>query len=521
MDFDPFSDFFDVDPLFSSRRRPTEAEIEEIIEHFIDDTLSIAEAEAAMERLGRVQKRVVPRLLDMAASPDPRLHLTAMTLLSEMNLTQATQPLRQLLEDPDLDDDHKMSILHTLQALGGLSPDENPFVYLRDPDAMFRKSQDAILNSLQDPLQLETVLQTMLEGNMPVQKNPEILSAMAYNQDRRVLLLLLCLLHAPDDNVVIGAIEALQVLQDPGTVQILEERAEYDPSPEVRQAAQEAATYLTTEADSPPLSIFELPIAPPPLARCLISTLDGSGGQIVVIVRQAPEAEATYLFWDLMFNDREGIKDCFGGQSFDADEVEEMIADGLAEVGIEMIEISLERARAEVERAYQTTLKAGRRLPLSYMGWESWLQGEDPEPVEDFPLPEITAEEEADLLERCGELTELDEFESWFFNPEELGGLERKFRQLSKQGATDDAIEVLISQAINAIVDDQRRRLLQERLQRQAWLLAQVYEDEEIPKLALAAADSLSDDAELPLEEHPLLREMMFDSFFNTAGWGI
>jgi HEAT repeat protein len=114
MDFDPFADFFDVDPLFSSRRRPTEAEIEEIIEHFIDDTLSIAEAEAAMERLGRVQKRVVPRLLDMAASPDPHLHLTAMTLLSEMNLTQATQPLRQLLEDPDLDDDHKMSILHTL-----------------------------------------------------------------------------------------------------------------------------------------------------------------------------------------------------------------------------------------------------------------------------------------------------------------------------------------------------------------------------------------------------------------------
>jgi DNA-binding transcriptional regulator YbjK len=102
-----------------------------------------------------------------------------------------------------------------------------------------------------------------------------------------------------------------------------------------------------------------------------------------------------------------------------------------------------------------------------------------------------------------------------------LGGLERKFRQLAKQGATDDAIEALISRAINAIVDDQRRRLLQERLRRQAWLLAQVYEDEEIPKLALAAADSLSDDAELPLEEHPLLREMMFDSFFNAAGWGI
>jgi HEAT repeat protein len=521
MSFDPFSDFFDIDPLFSSRRRPTDAEIEEIIERFIDDTLSIAEAEAAMERLARAQKRVLPRLLDMAASPDPRLHVTAMTLLREMDLTRATKPLHQLLEDPNLDDDHKMAILHTMQALGGLSPDENPFVYLRDPETMFRKSQDAILNSFQDPLQLETVLQTMLEGNMPVQKNPEILSAMAYTQDRRVLPLLLCLLHAPDDAIVIGAIEALQVLQDPGTIPILEERARYDPSQEVRQTAQEAAAYLIAEAGSRPPSIFELPIAPPPLARCIISTLDGSGGQIVVIVRQAPEAEGTYLFWDLMFNDHEGIKDCFGGQSYDADEVEEMIVDGLAEVGIELVEISLERARTEIERAYQTTLKAGRRLPLSYMGWQSWLQGEDPEPVAVFPLPEITPDEQANLLERCGELTDLDEFESWFFNPEELGGIERKFRQLAKQGGTDDAIEALISQGINAIVDDQRRRLLQARLQRQAWLLAQIYEDEEIPKLALAAADALSDKAGLPLEEHPLLREMMFESFFNAAGWGI
>jgi hypothetical protein len=521
MDFDPFSDFFDIDPLFSSRRRPTNAEIEEIIEYFIDDTLSIAEAEAAMERLARAQKRVLPRLLDLAASPDPPLHLTALTLLREMDLAQATKPLHQLLEDPNLDDEHKMSILHTLQALGGLSPDENPFVYLRDPEAMFRKSQEAILDSLQDPLQLETVLETIFEGNMPIQKNPEILSAMAYTQDRRVLPLLLCLLHAPDDAIVIGAIEALQVLQDPGTIPILEERARYDPSQEVRQTAQEAVAYLVAEAGSRPPSIFELPIAPPPLVQCLISTLDGSGGQIIVIMRQPPEAEDTYLFWDLMFNDHEGIKDCFGGQSYDPDEVEEMIAEGLAEVGIEMVEISLERARAEIERAYQTTLKADRRLPLSYMGWQSWLQGEDPEPIEAFPLPEVTVAEQADLLERCGELTDLDEFESWFFNPEELGGLERKFRQLAKQDGANDAIEALISQGIKAIVDDQRRRLLHERLQRQAWLLAQVYEDEEIPKLALVAADGLSDEAELPLEEHPLLREMMFDSFFNAAGWEI
>jgi hypothetical protein len=309
------ADFFDIDPLFSSRRRPTDAEIEEIIERFVDETLSIAEAEAAFERLAHVKKHILPRLLDMAASPDPSLHGTAAVLLRETNLTQAIKPLRQLLEEPALDDDHKISILHTLQALGGLSPDEDPFVYLRDPEAVFQRSQEAILDLFSDPLQLETILQTVLEGDMAALGNAEALVAMAHSQDRRVLPLFLCLLHAPDDDIIIGAIDALKAFQDPATIPILEERARHDPSQKVRQAAREAAAHLTTEATSRPPSIFELPITPPPLVRCLISTIDGSGGQVVVIIRQ--EADDIYPFFDIMFNDHEGIKDCFGGQSDD------------------------------------------------------------------------------------------------------------------------------------------------------------------------------------------------------------
>ncbi len=512
------ADFFEVDPLFSSRRRPSAAEIEEIISRFVDETLSIAEAEAAFERLARAKKQIQPRLLAMAASPDPQLHGIAAVLLRELNLTKAVKPLRQLLEDPTLDDDHKMSILHTLQALGGLSPDEDPFVHLHDPEAMLRKSQDAILNLLQDPLQLEMMLQAILHDELPIRKHPDMLAAMAYSQDRRMLPLLSCLLHAPDEGIIIGAIEALKVLQDPAAIGILEERARYDPSERVRQVAQEAAAYLTTESASRPSSIFELPIAPPPLVRCLISTIDGNGGQVLLITRQAPDG--TYPFLDIVFNDHEGIKDCFGGQSDDADEIDDMIVGGLAEMGIEMVEISLEQAREETDRAYQTTLQAGRRLPLSYMSWQSWFQGEELEPVEVFPTPEITADEQTSLLQRCGELTDLNEFESWFFNPGELHGLEREFERLVAQSDTDDEIEALISRGIGMIVDDQRRRLLRERLRRQAWLLAQIYEDDEIPKLALAAAAGLSDDADLPLEDHPLLRQMMFDSFFNAIGWG-
>ena len=248
---------------------------------------------------------------------------------------------------------------------------------------------------------------------------------------------------------------------------------------------------------------------------------DDPHGQVLVIVRQQPDGERGYLFWDVMFNDHEGIKDCFGGQSHDDEEIEAVIVDGLAEIGIETLEIGLERARAELERAYQITLEANRRLPVSYMGWQSWLQGEDDEPVEVFPLPEVTPEEQATLFEHCDDLTDLDEFESWFFDPDELHGLERRFRQLMERRTAQEAIEKLVSKAIKNVVNDKRRRLLHRRLERQAWLLAQIYEGDEIPKLVLAAAAGLSDEAGAGLEQHPLLREMMFNSFFNAIGWGL
>jgi hypothetical protein len=512
--FDPdLFDFDYVDPLFSSPRRPTDAEIEEIIECFVNQDLSMAEAEAAFERLSKAKKRVMMRLLEMAASPDPRLHVTATILLAEIGIDKAAEPLHQLLEDPALEDEHKMSILHALQALGGIPEGEDPLVYLSDPEAMLRKSREAILNLIQNPLQLETVLQEILEGAMPGMATPKALIAMAHSQDRRVLPLLLCLLHAPADDAVMAAIEALEALGEPTTIPILEERATYDPSPAVRQAAQEAAAHLTSAAAVQPTSIFELPVAPPPLVSCRLSTIDGNGGQVLFIIRQTPDD--TYEFLDLMFNDHQGIKDCFGGEAEDIDEVEDMVADGLGDMGIDMVDVSIERGRAEIERAYQTTLKAGRRLPPSYMSWKPWLQGEDPEPVEVFPLPEIAPREQPGLLARCGELIGMDEFNSWFFNPAELQGLERRFERLANRKGADEAIEKLISQGIRKVVDDQHRQLLRERLERQAWLLTQLYGDEDIPKLVLAAAAGLANGANPPPEEHPLLREMMLESLTN------
>lgn len=506
------ADFRGLDPLFSSRRRPTDLEIDEIIERFIEGSLTSYEAEAASVRLGLVKKRVLPRLLHLVASPDPIRHQTAGQLLQRMHLVQAVEPLRAMLSDPQLDDEHKMVIVQALHSLGGIDPGEDPLTYLRDPVGMVRKAQHAFLDFLQDPLHLEATLVGAVEEHALAVTDPEVISTLAAIRDRRVLPFLMCLLHAPEDEIVLNAIAALEQLEEPKIIPLLRERATYDPSAIVRRAAADAADSISEVLTELPPSVLELPVAPPPLKRCLLSTIDGNGIQVLLIMRQTHGHPCTFL--DVLFNDHEGIKGCFGGQMESAEAIEATMTESAEEMGVELVEVGIERARVELMAAYRATLEARRRLPLSFMGWQTWLVGEDSRAVGYFPLPELRTVELPRLLAKCDELFSLDEFSSWFFDSEELGQLKRKAWKVLRGRGGD--LEQLISAGIQQLVTVPRCRLLRRRLERQAWLLAQLYEDEEVPKLALAAAAGLADESPGSLLQHPLLREMVLRSFVNS-----
>ena len=103
------------------------------------------------------------------------------------------------------------------------------------------------------------------------------------------------------------------------------------------------------------------------------------------------------------------------------------------------------------------------------------------------------------------------------FDAYELRRVERKYRKLLRRGGADDALESLVGQALEQMEHLEWYDRLQDRLERQAWLLAQVYEEEAIPKMALAAATALRGDAGVRASEHPLLREMMRRSLLGLA----
>jgi hypothetical protein len=491
---------------------PTDQEIRDIVHRLLTMPLDEDEADEEIERLALAEEEAVTELMRFVAGRDRGKHRLACQILVRLESDLAVEPLRQSLRDPKVIDDYKVDIITALMHLDGLQPGENPFEYLRDAEGAMRRTQQEFLDMMRDPLELCNFVQENIK-DLPFFQSPEQFQYFVTTGGSETFPLLLCLLHASENQVVVSTIEAMETLQLPEAVSYLEERAAYDPNRKVRRAAQRVAERLTDQVGRRD----ETPTPPDePLLGCFVSSIDGSGGQILVIGRETADGHCKFL--NVMFNDHEGIKDCFGGLSPTLEEVQEFIGGSFAEMGIELVNVSLERAREELVRAHQITREAHRRLPVGLMAWRHWALGEDPKPPKVFPLPEIRPDEREALLAECDKLLDLEEFESWFFNAEDLRGLDRQYRRLQNEDPTDEAQEeALITQGVRRVVDKARRQLLRDRLRRQAWLLAQIYEEDDVPGMALVAADALEDDSLLPPEEHLLLREMMLDSFFNAV----
>ncbi len=501
--------------MSKKRRKSDEGEVAALINRFLEGLTSgemtIAEGESIIGQLQNCAGDVVPHLAELLVSADEEGRLAALILLRELGDRRAVRVLRRMLRNPDYGDGEKLKIVQALDALGEPVDEATFRNVISDPDALLQESLEQMLETITDPVQVEAFLGMFAEAppEMPESYVRDVLAPLV---DRRLLLVLTALLHDERDGVVLAAIDAIERIKEPATIPLLEERAQYDPSRRVCHAAENAALRLQVRVGDPDEE--RLPWVTPsalPLVCCQLCTMDGNGGQVLFVARDRPDDN--WQVFDLMFNDHQGIKECFS-LVVDAEEFDEMVG---SFAPADFVDISLERARAEVVRAMQTTFDAHRRLPPAFVAWSGWMEGEDPRPVDEFLLPTLEPSQQAKLLAESGELVELEEFDFWFFNPDEVESFVPRYRKLSKQGQAKRgqvSFEALLDEAIETVLDDDYRRLLPDRLRRQAWLLAQLYDEEEIPLWALAAATALEEGVTV---EHPLLREMMDSSFCNAV----
>ncbi len=495
-----------------SAKRDAGKQAAELIARFCDGyvtgDMTVGEAEGIFDRLYDLVDEALPHLFKLLESPDESKRHAAIELLRELDDLRAVPALRRMLSNAALDDDDKIAVIATLGELGAPVDEATLHRAVPDPEKLMRDAMSKVLEVVEEPDHAESFLQTIMQG-APEMQAAYVEDFLGSLKDRRLLLFLTALLHSEHDDVVLAAVDAVEDLKEPGTIPLLEERGRYDPSPLVRHAAGNAALRLQARIGDRPAQPWAATSCLP-LVHCWLSTIDGNGGQVLFVVRQQPDGDVWML--DLMFNDHQGIKDCFSAVTSE-DELQEMMD---AFEPIDFVDISLARAREEVARAYQVTLDAGRRLPPPVLLWRSWLEGEDPRELDELPLPPLEPSRRDDLLAECEELLSLGEFESWFFNPEEVTDFVPRYQELDRENQADfgePAYDALLDEAVESVVGAEHQRLLPGRLRRQAWLLAQLYEEEYVPLWALVAADALDEGM---LVEHPLLREMMDYSFLNA-----
>lgn len=494
----------------------TDAQIDAIINRFIHEDVRADEAQSEINRLRRVKSRVTPRLLDLLINGDDHARTLAASLLSHLRDKSAIGPLRDILAGPDYTDDLKLTAFSVLRELGADVDESDLFENLQDPEAAVRRSMSRMLGMFSQPAQLTLFLESF--SKQPAEMQVAFARSVGALADRRALHFLIPLLYSEDEDVTLAAIEAAAALKDPTAVQALEDIAEFNPSRIVRAEARKVAAHLTMRAS---VQGYPPPLESPshlPVYASLISTVDGDGGQVVFVARERTDGEL--MVFDVMFNDHQGIKDAFGVEALTIEEFETNMVETLAGEGIELVEVSLAYIREIVGWAHRLTLETGHSLPLDYLVWRCLLEGEDTEPVEEHALPTLDPAMQPELLSNCHELLYLDEFESWFFNPEEIEKFTDAARALLKQQPRNlsKQLDVIVRDAIKTIVDDARRTLLCKRLDRQAWLAAQLYEDPEVALWCLAGARALDEGSPVAVEEHPLLRAMVIYSIENTLG---
>ena len=260
---------------------------------------------------------------------------------------------------------------------------------------------------------------------------------------------------------------------------------------------------------------------PDKVYACLASPVDMEGTRSVTIVRE--NRFGTLRMAVFVMNETVGIADVMGADPCSMSLWKRYQSDAARQKLI-LAPVELAFAQRQIETAVARSERSKLPLPQGYYHFSSLARGESRERPRP---PELSAEALRDnsaLLARSADLLAEPECQTWSFTLEEIRPAVlrviaegRRVQQMKEQGGGDmpvlDLSEVqrsgaVVSMAMNEVFDGARRSLMQERLEYTADLL---WREDKVDQAqwAAAAALALAPESNLPVEQHPFLRQMM------------
>ena len=466
-----------------------------------------------LKQLGSFASSVV---FDLIQTADADKKHFLFNLLAEIGDDKTVNQLKDIITNPNMDDETKLMAAVTASQLDGYFDDYLLESNLADPQDLGKKVIENMLEKSDSPIFVQMFLE-----NFPrmVREGPfaALEDLLLVKGDKRVVNIVGPLIEIVDDELMEYVITILMNSHDRRAFDYLQQVIKKTDSKEVQNMARHAifklGTYVKDDASDQEIQYK--------FHQAYATTSDGSGSSIYIF--SVIDKDNKVRFIDFVNNDLLGIKDAFGGV-FSEQEFTQFIRKLKTESGFLTTKVSPTFILEKVELAEELTKQAHRSLPVEYLAYREIFKNieydskkyeKDHQAFVQFK--EAALLEKDDLIEDTDDLYDYDEVSrSWFIDYELMAGPIDKYLSLEMEYSNTNDAELIINKIDNLIRQTSRRllkkeflTLLVDRLNEYAFLCFSGRKTERA-KLAIVAAETIF---LIPPEKHPFLRRMLERSF--------
>ena len=471
------------------------------------------------------------KVLHLLRTNDVTAHTAAVLILSELATDFDLEELEDFVADPTVGDLAKLTLAPVLNELDSEMADEGIIDYLNDPEAALLQMQMRLLDLMgQSEIGVESVLEDVL--TMPMDRRLGFINWLGGSQDPRATKLLLPLLENQSSKVVTATIDALEQLGAVAAYQsisalnfLLTNSSNRLLKQHARAALERLKMYLIPGQEE--AAMEQTLQKQEQLYEARVSFIDGSGTQMVMLAWRRSDGLLKSV--NVLSQDTWGIKDCYGTDEMEIDSWSELV-ESMEEQGFGSYQVSLEYCRALIADARAMNKRTRHKLPVAYAIWRPSIENNESSnknasTAKIMLEPCVFTSDLSQLAKRGNELLDLQEFESWTFEPfesirpyvnsyVEASGAVNSSRVRKRRGGLKANQETIVSDVLEKIVDDKWRLLYESRLRRQGALFQYIgREDDALLVSAVTAA--LHPDSGLAPHEQPFLRAFMHRSLSN------
>lgn len=482
--------------------------INDFIDKILDQDLSEVELLEEIDKLEEMGDEVLPVLISRLSQKDYRNQNFVILALKEIDYPNKKEALEAVIDDETSTDHKKVSAANILQNLGYPQDFEELSEHLHNPHQMLLSTLENMIESLEQDTAVIQMVNTLRV--MDTESVVNLIENLKQFSDIRVNRLFIPMLTDDRSEIQLNLIKYLKDFWSEELLMPLKYVSESAEDPAVRKEAR--MVYFNTKMKVDNIGVQKSTTQKiEPLHKCIVSNIDGDGGQIVSITRRKKSGKLK--LFNIFFNDRYGIKDCLGVDTLTQKEHNSMFGKMLLS-GVFFYPVSTAFANDCVSTGLDISIDKGNPLPDDIFIWHYLLYDDKDYSDQEKEYQELDHEEigqHPEYFRDCLQLLDLDEFESWFIEIPKyaqkryISDVSRAKKSRGK--ARNDAMEQIVSTVVEEFITKNLKDKIRQRLLRQAPLLYMFHGTEE-SGWAIAAAEKLKDESEVAPNEHPLLREM-------------